>query len=402
MIARMTGVIKDYAWGSATIIPELLGREPTGEPQAELWLGAHPSSPATVNGMPLDQLLANDPTGLIGAASVEAFGPRLPFLLKVLAADRPLSLQAHPTREQAEAGYEREQAAGVPRDAPDRIYRDGWPKPELLCALVPTDTLCGFREPAESYALFEQLGVAGATALVAELGAEGVSQADRLESVFAALLRLDDEDLVNAVVAAASAIDEPVNDSDGLDAVYADFLRTARELGEAFAGDPGVLAALLMNRVSLAPYEAIFLPAGNLHAYLHGAGIETMANSDNVLRGGLTAKHVDAEELLAVLDFTPGFPGLVEPIEESPGLWRYPAPAPEFAVWRIEGAADQTVVLPGLGAGRVLLVTDGAMDVISDDDSLRLERGESAFLGASESVSVQGAGRAFLASPDLF
>ena len=144
---RLTGVIQPYAWGSPTVIPELLGVPPTGEPQAELWFGAHPLAPSTVRGEPLDDLVDRDPEGVVGSASVASFGPRLPFLLKIIAADRPLSLQAHPSREQAEAGYAREQAAGVPRDAPNRLYRDGWPKPEVLCALRETEALCGFRDP---------------------------------------------------------------------------------------------------------------------------------------------------------------------------------------------------------------------------------------------------------------
>ncbi len=169
MMERLTGVIQPYAWGSPTAIPELLGVEPTGEPQAELWFGAHPLAPSLVEGEPLDKVVAHDPVGVVGRASVEAFGSRLPFLLKIIAAAQPLSLQAHPSREQAEAGYAREQAAGVPRDAPHRTYRDGWPKPELLCAIVETEALCGFREPGETYHLFEELAVGSALELVAPL-----------------------------------------------------------------------------------------------------------------------------------------------------------------------------------------------------------------------------------------
>ena len=157
---RLVGVVQPYAWGSPTVIPELLGVEPTGEPQAELWFGAHPLAPSMAAGEPLDKIVDRDPEAVVGTASVDAFGPRLPFLLKIIAADRPLSLQAHPTRQQAEAGYAREEAAGVPRDAPHRTYRDGWPKPEVLVALRETEALCGFRDPTETYALFERLGVA--------------------------------------------------------------------------------------------------------------------------------------------------------------------------------------------------------------------------------------------------
>ena len=394
MVERLTGTVKPYAWGSPTFIPDLLGEEPSGEPQAELWLGAHASASARVAGQPLDAVIAADPAGVVGAASVEAFGRGLPFLMKVLAAAQPLSLQAHPSRQQAEEGYAREEAAGVPRDAGHRLYKDDWPKPELLCALVDSEALCGFREPAESHALFARLGVPAALELVAPLADDQQPAADRLAGVFARLLGLqgDERAVVTAVVGAATSV--PDDGELGL------FARTARELGEHFDDDPGILAALLMNRVALRPGQAVFLPAGNLHAYLHGGGIEIMANSDNVLRGGLTPKHVDVDELQAVLDFEPGFPGIVEPAEEAPGRWRYPTPAPEFALWRLE-PRDSPVELPVPGLARVLLVVDGSVTVLGAGEPLTLERGQAAFARAGEQLSVDGRGTLFVAGPGL-
>ncbi len=315
---RLTGVVQPYAWGSRTAIPEFLGVAPSGEPQAELWFGAHPLAPSTVDGEPLDKLVAHDPVGVVGAASVDAFGPRLPFLLKVIAAAQPLSLQAHPSREEAEAGFESEQAAGIPRDAPNRTYRDGWPKPEVLCALVTTEALCGFREPDETYQMFAELGVADALDLVGPLADAALSGEERLATVFARLLRLTSEQrcMITDVVQAAEAVQA----SDEL----ALFGRTAIELNAFHPDDPGVLAALLMNRITLHPGEALYMPPGNLHAYLSGGGIEIMANSDNVMRGGLTRKYVNVEELLAIVDFTPGFRGLITPIEESRGVLALP------------------------------------------------------------------------------
>ena len=209
MIERLTGVIQPYAWGSLTVIPEFLGKAPTGKPQAELWFGAHPLAPSTVEGEPLDKVVAHDPVGVVGPVSVETFGPRLPFLLKVLAAAQPLSLQAHPSRQQAEAGFEREQAAGVPRDAPNRTYRDGWPKPELLCALMETEALCGFRRPHETYRLFEQLGAASALEIVEPLANDDLPAEKRLATVFGRLLRLsaDQRSVINEVVRRAQGID---------------------------------------------------------------------------------------------------------------------------------------------------------------------------------------------------
>jgi mannose-6-phosphate isomerase len=395
MIERLTGVIQPYAWGSVTAIPEFLGKEPTGRPQAELWFGAHPLAPSTVEGEPLDKVVAHDPASVVGRASVETFGPRLPFLLKVIAAAQPLSLQAHPSREQAEAGFAREQAAGIPRDAPNRTYRDGWPKPEVLCAMVETEALCGFREPHETYELFQKLAVASALELVKPLAVADVAAEERLATVFGRLLWLtpDQRSVITEVVQAAEAVNQP--------SVLASFARTARELGQHYPGDPGVLAALLMNRVTLQPGDALYMPAGNLHAYLSGGGVEIMANSDNVMRGGLTPKYVNVDELLAILDFTPGFPGLITPVEESSGVWRYPTPASEFALWRIE-IGGEPVTVPAGTAGRIVVVTDGGLSVKSARQELHLVRGEAALLTAGEEAMVTGRGTAFVGGPGVF
>ena len=394
MAELLTGVRQPYAWGSRTVIPELLGEQPTDEPQAELWLGAHTSAPSTLGDRPLTEVIAEDPAGVVGADVVRDFGDGLPFLLKVLAADTPLSLQAHPTRAQAEEGHAREAAAGVAPDAPDRLYKDTWPKPEMLCALQDSEALCGFRDPDATHALFAQLGVPAALELVGPLAETATPADERLAAVFARLLRLagDELDVVGRVAEAAARVDA---DGDlGL------FARTARDLAAHYPDDPGVLAGLLMNRVALAPQQAVFLPAGNLHAYLRGGGVEIMANSDNVMRGGLTPKHVDVDELLAVLDFTPGFPGYVEPVEEAPGCWRYPTPAPEFTLWRLE-PRETVVELPGTDVARVLLVTDGSVVVEGGADDLPLGRGRSAFARAGEELVVSGTGTVFLAGPGV-
>ena len=395
MMERLTGVIQPYAWGSQTAIPKFLGRAPTGKPQAELWFGAHPLAPSTVEGEPLDKVVANDPVGVVGPVAVEAFGPRLSYLLKVIAAAQPLSLQAHPSRQQAQAGFEREQAAGIPRDAPNRTYRDGWPKPELLCAMVKTEALCGFRQPDETYRSFERLGVASALEIVRPLADDDLPAQERLATVFGRLLRLapDQRSVITDVALAADTMDRPGD--------VGSFTRTARELGHFYPGDPGVLAALLMNRVTLQPGDALYMPAGNLHAYLSGGGVEIMANSDNVMRGGLTPKYVNVDELLAILDFTPGFAGLITPIEESSGVWRYPTSAPEFALWRIETQAEPASVPAGT-SGRILLVTDGELALRSATEELDLVRGEACLLTAGEQAVVTGQGTAFVGGPGVF
>jgi mannose-6-phosphate isomerase len=219
--------------------------------------------------------------------------------------------------------------------------------------------------------------------------------ADRLRVVFSRLLRLEpDERTVNSeIVQAAEAVQGPDD--------LARFARTACELNAYYPDDPGVLAALLMNRITLQPGDALFMPSGNLHAYLSGGGVEIMANSDNVMRGGLTPKYVDVDELLAILDFTPGVRGLITPIEESRGVWRYPTPTPEFALWRIE-PHDELVAIPAVGSGRVLLVTDGELTAKSPTAELDLVRGEAALLSAREEAVLTGRGTAFVGGAGVF
>lgn len=397
---RLTGTVQPYAWGSVDALPEFLGVPATGEPQAELWLGAHPKAPASIDGEPLDAAINAAPTGLVGTASVQRFGPRLPYLMKVLAAARPLSLQAHPNRAEAEQGFAREEAAGISRDAPNRTYRDDWPKPEALCALGEFHALCGFREPTETYRLFVELGVQAAVDLVRPLQS---GDADALRRVFGSLLRMPDPaDLVDQVVRAATAVSSQTGP-------LGDFARTAIEIAGSNPGDPGVVAALIMNRVRLARYEALYLPAGNLHAYLSGIGVEIMANSDNVLRGGLTGKHVDVDELLRLLDFTPGWAGPVPVVEESPGVFSYRTEAPEFALWRLQvdhdhptsEHNDSTTQLPGNGSGRVVLAADGAPILSGAAGTLDLHQGQAAFVLPDEQIAIGGHGVVFIGSSGI-
>ena len=384
----LTGSVQHYAWGSTTALPAFLGVEPDGRPQAELWLGAHESAPSLLGDRSLAAVIAADSDGVVGEAAVAEFGPQLPYLLKVLAAAQPLSLQAHPSRAGAEAGFAREEEAGLERSAPTRLYRDDWPKPEMLVALGDVEALCGFREPDETYALFARLGVPAATDLVAPLQGGGP---DQLAEVFARVLGLAEGErgVVAQVVTAAA---ELIGSGEGaIDAELGRFARTAVELDEHYPGDPGVLAALLMNRMGFGRFQGLFLPAGNLHAYLHGIGVEIMANSDNVMRGGLTPKHVDVSELLAILDFTPGVPALVEVVEESAGVWRYRTPAPEFALWRVD-AGTVPVSVPAADSGRIVLVIEGPVEVSDGSTSLTLVQGESVFGYPGDVLTVTGTG----------
>ena len=392
---RLVGRIQPYAWGSTTALPDFLGAEPTGDPQAELWLGAHPMAPAELDGgQTLDTAIGTDPKAWLGDAAVDRFGPRLPYLMKVLAAAQPLSLQAHPNREQAQQGFAREEAAGIARDAPERTYRDDWPKPEALCALGDFEALCGFREPAETYQLFAALGEPEALDLVAGLQNGGAAE---IEQVFGRLFRMPEAGrLSDSVVrTAVRLVSEP--------GPVGRFARTAVEIASFNPGDPGVLAALMMNRVSLSRYDALYLPAGNLHAYLNGLGVEIMANSDNVLRGGLTAKHIDVDELLKLLDFTPGWAGPVPIERQSDAVYRYRTPAPEFGLWRVavDEAPAEGVAIPAYGSGRVVLCGDGSVTLRSGGVDLGLGRGQSAFLKAEESAVVRGSGTVFVGADGL-
>jgi mannose-6-phosphate isomerase len=261
--------------------------------------------------------------------------------------------------------------------------------------LVETEALCGFRDPGETYRLFEKLGVTSAVELVAPLAVADVPPEERLSVVFSRLLRLrpDQRSVISQVAQAADAADGPDD--------LVSFARTAGGLHAYYPGDPGVLAALLMNRITLQSGDALFMPPGNLHAYLSGGGVEIMANSDNVMRGGLTPKYVNIDELLAILDFTPGLRGLITPLEESRGLWRYPTPALEFALWRIEPHGEP-VAVPAGTTGRILLVTDGELTAISPRAKLDLVRGEAAILTAGEEAVVTGSGTAFVGGPGVF
>ena len=309
----LRGAVRTYAWGSRTAIAEFTGRpSPTAHPEAELWFGAHPGDPAwleTDSGEhSLLQTVRDDPEGQLGAAVRSRFGDTLPFLMKVLAADEPLSLQAHPSAEQAVEGFAREDRLGIPVSSPIRNYRDRSHKPELLVALQTFEVLAGFRPVPRTVELMRALSVTDLDPFVGLL--TGQPDADGLRALFTTWITAPQPDLDLLVPAVIEGAIHYVRSGEKEFVAEA---RTVLELGERYPGDAGVLAALLLNRLSLRPGEGIYLPAGNLHTYLHGVGIEVMANSDNVLRGGLTPKHVDVPELLRVLDFTPASESALRP-----------------------------------------------------------------------------------------
>jgi mannose-6-phosphate isomerase len=396
--------VRPYSWGSRTVIAELLGQEvPSPHPQAELWFGAHPGDPSHLVGADgsrtsLLDAIAADPAGHLGPDRAARWDDRLPFLLKVLAADEPLSLQAHPSAEQAAAGYASEEAAGIGRDAPERNYRDPNHKPEIVCALTEFHALVGFREPTATVALLRDLDVP-ALAGHAELLA-GQPDAHGLRALFTTWITLPQSSLDTLV----PALQEGCVRLAGASEEFSAEARTVLELSERYPGDAGVLAAVLLHRVTLAPGEALYLPAGNLHAYLSGAAVELMANSDNVLRGGLTPKHVDVPELLKVLDFTAPAPAVLTGTPDG-GWVRYDTPTSEFRLRRWEGRPDTgEVAVPACGP-RILVCTDGAAEVRSAGGGLEIKRGSSVWLGAGDrevTVAARADGtRLFLASDGL-
>ncbi len=390
------GTFQHYAWGTTDAIPELLGRPADGRPVAEYWLGAHPLTPSEVDGVLLDALVARNPE-VVGEASRAAFGDRLPYLVKVLSARHALSLQAHPSREQAEEGFAKENAAGLAADAPERTYRDDWPKPELLIALTEFDGLAGFRDPKRTAALFGGLGVADELASVIGPLTERKGSA-ALAEVFLDVLSLKGERARLSELVCAAAMQK--KDFPG---ELGEFARTILELDEVFPTDPSIIAAALMNRVTLKPGESLYVPAGQMHAYLSGTGVEVMANSDNVIRGGLTSKHVDVGELVRVVDFEPSVPKATHPVAVRDGVEKYPTPCEEFDVWRLTPGAEQgPIKLPGAKSARILLLTEGGAELAVGSDRLQLRRGEAAFLPATDSAgTISGEAVAFMTASGL-
>ncbi|WP_448221769.1 mannose-6-phosphate isomerase, class I [Gordonia iterans] len=388
----LTGAVRYYGWGSRTVIAELQNRPtPSPEPEAELWFGAHPGAPSGIDGdrRTLLELINTAPVSALGPESAAAFGGRLPFLVKILAAQEPLSLQAHPSAEQARAGFAAENDAGLDLDDPRRNYRDDSAKPEIVVALTDFVALAGFREtPATvEFLRFLDAGLFAAAieALTAHPGETGIR---RVFTDWLRMARGPMAELQRAVLQRAEALA-------GEPSVYECELQTLLALGEKYPDDPGVIASLLLNVVNLRPGEALFLPAGSLHAYVCGAAVEAMASSDNVLRGGLTSKHVDVDELLCVLDFSPVDPGRLAPrVSRCGSEHRYLTPAAEFALSRFHllNPAERTPI--DSDGPQILIVVDGTIEVVTGPGlPRRVSRGQGLWLSHNDvAVSVRPVG----------
>jgi mannose-6-phosphate isomerase len=390
-VLRLTNPTQPYVWGSMTAIPDLLGFPATSEPVAESWMGAHPSAPSrvmTADGETgLDTLIAARAEALLGSDVVARFGLALPYLLKIIAAESPLSLQVHPDIEQARRGYAAEEAAGIPVDAPHRNYRDRNHKPELVYALTTFEALCGFRAPLRVAELLTGLDAPLAKQLHGLLTAQPSYQGIR--AAFTQLLapgtRPTAEEVGDVAEACATRL------ADGSPSPRAD--RTVVLLANAYPGDPGSVTSLLLNAVTLQPGDAMFIPAGGVHAYLHGTAVEIMASSDNVLRAGLTPKHVDVDELLRNVDYIAAPPIRIAPQDFHGATKVFYAPVDDFELSVTAVDDDRVHALPG-GGPRILLCLGGELTIASSGDgNITLRKGQSLFAPASDGgLTARGRG----------
>jgi mannose-6-phosphate isomerase len=380
---RLDNPVRHYAWGSARDIPEFLGGPADGTPQAELWMGAHPGDSSRVlrggTSRSLLDLIAADPAAELGPAVAAQYGGRLPFLLKVLSAGQPLSLQVHPDRRRAAARF------ADPRYADD--YTDDNHKPELICALRDGfEALCGFRPVPGTLALLDELAVPGLAAYRQLLA--GQPGSDGLRAVVTDILTAADAGSLAETIAAVGRAGQRVAGGGG---EWAAAGRAYAPLAAGYPRDPGVLVALLLNHAVLDEGEALFVAAGVPHCYLHGFGAEAMAASDNVLRAGLTSKRVNVPELLEVLDFVPA-PLHVLHAERDGVQETYPVPVPDFRLGRLVLGADP-VPLPGGGPQILLCIAGTARLRAPEGTELDLTRGASAYLAAScAGVTAAGPG----------
>ena len=392
VLLRLRNSAREYAWGSTTLIAELQGRAATGRPEAEVWFGDHPANPAvTDDGRTLDTWLAEE------AAHVG----RLPYLVKLLAAGSPLSIQVHPSRAEAEVGFAREEAAGIPRDAPWRTYRDNNHKPELLVAVSD-----------EFHALAGLRGLVDTRRLVSILGPGAEPVRDRLDETHTAIndddlgSRTSLADIVGWLLSPAAAADVTKIIDAAVSARSDEFseeLHLVRSLADIYPADPGVVIAMLMNRVTLRRGEGLFIPAGTLHAYIGGLGVEVMASSDNVLRGGLTSKHIDASELLAVIDPVPSPIALIRPVPAAAGVVDYPVPIGDFRLRRVTVARAREHLVTIHGPS-VVLVVEGSITISQDGSHqpIHMSPGDAALVTDDRRKLVfTGTGEAFIAGPGV-
>lgn len=391
MFISISNTPRPYAWGSRTAISEFLGTEPTAHPQAELWLGAHSANPARIQDSQIGY--ANLAEMIEGQQQAP-----LPFLLKILAAQSPLSLQAHPTSAQAALGFEAEERAGVPVDAPHRNYKDPYAKPEIVVALSEQfHALSGFRPLEEVAAILGVLRLAAQ-----EKGIERLSPLELLETLLESKEPLKTTlgvllggEYSEAVAELTALVVRLSSSRVATGSKFAASFATVQKVAAEYPGDPGIVLTLLLNHVTLRRGEALFLDAGNIHAYLHGLGVELMGPSDNVLRGGLTPKHVDVPELMQVLDFTPMSAPYLEAEATAENVLSYLPEGTGFALHRLNGQAQ--ITLPGTC---VAIMESGELELSGAHSRRSLNKGQALYLSAEEEyLRTSGDGVLWVAAP---
>jgi len=379
IIALLQNTIQFYAWGSTSAIPELLNKEnPSGKPWAELWMGAHSKAPSWIScegqRQSLIDWIRQYPQDILGRKISARYHNKLPYLFKVLAAAKPLSIQAHPDRAQAKEGFERENKHNIPLDAPMRNYKDDNHKPECICALSKFYALYGFRAISEIVGLMTTACPGGLSRELDQLKTRPDSHG--LKKFYTALMTM-------GPAKQKWVVDEAMQNTDKIyDQNPAIWMK---KLSADYPSDIGVLAPMLLNLVCLEPGQALFLPAGELHAYLAGLGIELMANSDNVLRGGLTAKHIDLPELLRVVNFEPRRVDLLETKDCGVNEKQFITPADEFVLSLISVSKENSYISSTHRSAEILLCSDGqaAMQNTGTNHSLNIKKGDSVLIPAA-------------------
>ncbi len=391
---RLSPSIQHYTWGSTTAIPELRGVPASGEPVAELWYGAHQRASATLEvstgDVALRDYIQREGAHVLGADLAGRFGLELPFLLKLIAPAAPLSLQVHPSSEQAALGWLREERAGLDIDAPSRSFRDHNHKPEMVYALSSFEAVSGFRTPRRALEILDGLHAPLVEKTIERLRHGASSQGMRSAFEYVLLGARDRAHDVGMVV-------EQIRDrlrrgdspSEHTDAI-------ALRIADHYPDDRGILASLLLNPVTLSAGEAMYVPAGCVHAYLSGLAVEVMASSDNVVRAGMTPKHVDARTLLDIIDVRPAPPIRLAPERSRPGVEVFYAPVEDFEMAVIT-VAGNAIELGGSGP-RVVLAIEGKTAIVQSGKRLVLTSTEAVFVSDRENVSVSGHGRVVRAS----
>lgn len=381
-VYRLTNPTMNYTWGSVDLIPQLMGRAPDGRPVAEMWMGAHAAAPSSIvvdgGDVGLDDFIAACPARALGAQTVTDLGVHLPFMMKLLAAAEPLSLQVHPTRAQAHEGFQRENAAGIALTDPTRNYRDDGHKPEMLYALTEFEMLCGFRPADAIRELLVGLKVEELNPLIGALKSRDPAEA--IETALSTLLTAEPQyraDLADMVVQSARVRRE-----------HRPEYRLVGELAALYPGDIGVVASLFLNHLRIGPGESVFVRAGTIHSYLRGLGVELMATSDNVLRAGLTSKHIDTQELLHLVDFVPREPPRLHPAERGDAIVFVP-PVPDFALWiytrdKAAGPEHGSRVEAPVAGARIAVCCNGQATLMRHNEQVNLQAGQAAFIPHSD------------------